>query len=97
MVNFSKFKYISLSSSILIILLGFIITFAINKGFAHSLDFNGGLRTVIEAPSDKQRESIQKFLPMKESIQLSFYWIKRRIIIKLMLDWTLKKRLSITI
>ncbi|MCB1140770.1 MAG: protein translocase subunit SecF [Leptospiraceae bacterium] len=61
MVNFSKFKYISLSSSILIILLGFIITFAINKGFAHSLDFNGGLRTVIEAPSDKQRESIQKF------------------------------------
>ena len=41
-INFSKYKYVSITISILLIVSGFIYTFAVNKGFAHSLDFNGG-------------------------------------------------------
>lgn len=39
--NFSKYKYLAIGLSIACIIAGFIYTFAVHKGFAHSLDFNG--------------------------------------------------------
>jgi len=66
MLNFSKYKFISLSTSIFLIVVGFIVTYGIHKGFAHSLDFNGGLRSVIQLPKDQNKESILKFFESEE-------------------------------
>ena len=66
MFNFSKYKFISLFLSLFLIILGFIVTYAIHGGFAHSLDFNGGLRAVIQLGKDKNKETILKFLEKEE-------------------------------
>lgn len=58
-INFSKYKYVSITISILLIVSGFIYTFAVNKGFAHSLDFNGGLRAVIVLDKNLGRADIE--------------------------------------
>ena len=59
MFNFSKYKYISLSASLVCIIVGFFITYIIHNGFAHSLDFNGGLRAVLQLPEKENKESIK--------------------------------------
>ena len=64
-INFSKYKYVSITISILLIVSGFIYTFAVNKGFAHSLDFNGGLRAVIVLDKNLGRADIEKFFKEK--------------------------------
>ncbi|MCG6145266.1 protein translocase subunit SecF [Leptospira bandrabouensis] len=64
-INFTKYKYFTLSFSFLAIVLGFAITFGKYGGFAHSLDFNGGLRTVVELPADKTRSDLEGYFQSK--------------------------------
>jgi preprotein translocase subunit SecF len=64
--NFSKYKYVSIGLSTLCIIAGFIYTFAVHKGFAHSLDFNGGLRAVVVLDKSLGRGDIEKFFKEKE-------------------------------
>ena len=66
MLNFSKYKFISLSTSVFLIVVGFIVTYGIHKGFAHSLDFNGGLRSVVQLPKEHNKESVLKFFDSEE-------------------------------
>ncbi|MDF3820292.1 protein translocase subunit SecF [Leptospira sp. 96542] len=63
--NYTKFKIVTLPVSILAIIFGFVYTFTKHGGFAHSLDFNGGLRTVIELPADKDRNDLENFFKEK--------------------------------
>ncbi len=65
-INFSKYKLVSLSLSFLLILIGFGITFGKHKGFAHSLDFNGGLRAVVQFDESISREKIENFFKEKQ-------------------------------
>ncbi len=64
--NFSKYKYLSIGLSTVCIIAGFIYTFAVHKGFAHSLDFNGGLRAVVVLDKSLGRGDIEKFFKEKE-------------------------------
>ncbi|MCB1177654.1 MAG: protein translocase subunit SecF, partial [Leptospiraceae bacterium] len=61
MFNFSKYKFIAISISILLIVSGLITTFFVHGGFAHSLDFNGGFRAVVETSIQNPKEEIDKF------------------------------------
>jgi preprotein translocase subunit SecF len=63
--NYTKYKGITLTTSFVVILLGFIITYTKFGGFAHSLDFDGGLRCVAELPLGKSRADLDRFF--KES------------------------------
>lgn len=65
-INFTKYKYFTLSFSFLAIVFGFVVTFSKYGGFAHSLDFNGGLRTVVELPKDKTRTDIETYFQSKK-------------------------------
>ena len=65
-INFSKYKYGAIGLSIFLIIAGFIYTFAVQKGFAHSLDFNGGLRAVVVLDKSLGRADIEKFFKEKE-------------------------------
>lgn len=60
MFDFSRYKYISLGASGVIILVFFVITLVYHKGFAHSLDFDGGFRAVVHSPN-KGKEDLEKF------------------------------------
>ncbi|TGL63863.1 protein translocase subunit SecF [Leptospira ognonensis] len=60
-LNYTKYKSITLSVSFLTILLGFVITYTKFGGFAHSLDFDGGLRAVVELPLGKSRADLETF------------------------------------
>jgi len=64
-INFSKYKYMAIGLSIFLIIAGFIYTFAVHKGFAHSLDFNGGLRAVVVLDKSLGRADIEKFFKEK--------------------------------
>ena len=64
--NFSKYKYLSIGLSTVCIIAGFIYTFAVHKGFAHSLDFNGGLRAVVVLDKALGRNDVEKFFKDKE-------------------------------
>ena len=46
--DFLKYKYKFVSFSVILILLGSLITFFIHGGFAQSLDFNGGVRVIVK-------------------------------------------------
>lgn len=61
MFDFSKYKYISLMSSLAGMLIFFAITFIFHRGFAHSLDFNGGLRVTASFDTTVTRDKIEKF------------------------------------
>lgn len=65
-LNFSKYKFVSLGLSFILILIGFGITFTKHKGFAHSLDFNGGLRAVVQFDETISREKIESFFKEKQ-------------------------------
>jgi len=66
MIQFSKYKYISISISIVLIVCGFFITFFVNNGFAHSLDFNGGLRTIIKMDAEMSRKKLEDYFKSKK-------------------------------
>ncbi|TGM60890.1 protein translocase subunit SecF [Leptospira adleri] len=61
MFDFIKYKYVSIGVSIALILFGFGYTFAVHGGFANSLDFNGGLRTVIEFDKSVDRKKLETY------------------------------------
>ncbi len=65
-LNFTKYKYFTLSFSFLTILFGFVLTFTQHGGFAHSLDFDGGLRSVVELPIGKTRADLETFFKKTE-------------------------------
>ncbi|GBF49518.1 preprotein translocase subunit SecF [Leptospira ryugenii] len=60
-LNYTKYKYFTITLSFLLILLGFVFTFVRHGGFAHSLDFDGGLRTVVELPTGKSRSDLESY------------------------------------
>ncbi|MCP5502821.1 MAG: protein translocase subunit SecF [Leptospiraceae bacterium] len=61
MFDFSKYKYASLIFSGVLALVFLLVTFIVFGGFAHSLDFDGGLRTTINFPSSTKKESVEVF------------------------------------
>ncbi len=65
MINFSRLKYLSISISVVLIIFGFLYTFFVHKGFAHSLDFNGGLRTVAIFEKNISRQDLEKYFKEK--------------------------------
>ncbi|MCE9500449.1 MAG: protein translocase subunit SecF [Leptospira sp.] len=66
MIDFSRLKYLSISFSVIMILFGFGYTSFVHKGFAHSLDFNGGLRAVVNMDKKVSRQDIEKYFKEKE-------------------------------
>jgi preprotein translocase subunit SecF len=61
MIDFIKYKFVSISISIILIFAGFSVTFFVNGGFANSLDFNGGIRTTIHFKEDVSREKLDAY------------------------------------
>ncbi|EQA53084.1 protein translocase subunit SecF [Leptospira kmetyi] len=61
MFDFIKYKYVSIGVSLALIIFGFTYTFVVHKGFANSLDFNGGLRTVIEFDKSVDRKKLETY------------------------------------
>jgi preprotein translocase subunit SecF len=68
MIRASKYKYFTLSLSILLTLAGFAYTKFVHNGFAHSLDFDGGLRAVVRFDKNINRTALEQYLNSK-SIQ----------------------------
>lgn len=66
MLDFVKYKYVSISISLILILIGFGITFGVHGGFAHSLDFNGGIRTTINFPDGMSREKLNAYFQERD-------------------------------
>ncbi len=60
-INYTKYKTITLTLSLILIVVGFVSTYFVYGGFAHSLDFNGGLRLVVELPTGKGRNDIESY------------------------------------
>jgi preprotein translocase subunit SecF len=61
MLNFSRYKFVSLLASLTAIVCLYIVTFGFHKGFAHSLDFNGGLRAVLHTNPELGKTEIESF------------------------------------
>lgn len=61
MFDFVKYKYATILFSLVCIMVGFGITFGVHGGFAHSLDFNGGIRTTIHFKEDVSRERLNSY------------------------------------
>lgn len=66
MFDFVKFKYTTISLSLVCIIIGFGITFGVHGGFAKSLDFNGGIRTTIQFDDSTNRESLNEYFSKRE-------------------------------
>ncbi|TGN02268.1 protein translocase subunit SecF [Leptospira dzoumogneensis] len=65
MFDFIKYKYISICFSTLLIAVGFGVTFGKYGGFATSLDFDGGLRAVVEFPENVERKNLEEYFSSK--------------------------------
>ncbi|AKP27821.1 protein translocase subunit SecF [Leptospira interrogans] len=61
MFDFIKYKYVSICISLTLIVFGFSYTYAVHGGFANSLDFNGGLRTVVEFDQNMDRKKLENY------------------------------------
>ncbi|EMN88441.1 export membrane protein SecF [Leptospira weilii str. Ecochallenge] len=61
MFDFIKYKYVSIGFSLILIVFGFGYTYFVHGGFANSLDFNGGLRTVIEFDQNTDRKKLESY------------------------------------
>ncbi|EKR18763.1 protein translocase subunit SecF [Leptospira interrogans] len=61
MFDFIKYKYVSICISLALIVFGFSYTYAVHGGFANSLDFNGGLRTVVEFDQNMDRKKLENY------------------------------------
>lgn len=61
MFDFIKYKYVSIGFSLVLIVFGFGYTYFVHGGFANSLDFNGGLRTVIEFDQNTDRKKLESY------------------------------------
>ncbi|TGK05285.1 protein translocase subunit SecF [Leptospira langatensis] len=65
MFDFIKYKYISITFSTILIIIGFGVTFGKYGGFATSLDFDGGLRAVVEFPATVERKNLEEYFSSK--------------------------------
>ncbi len=65
MFDFIKYKYVSVAFSTLLILIGFGVTFGKYGGFATSLDFDGGLRAVVDFPETVERKQLEEYFSSK--------------------------------
>ncbi|GBF38075.1 protein translocase subunit SecF [Leptospira johnsonii] len=65
MFDFIKYKYISITFSTILIVIGFGVTFGKYGGFATSLDFDGGLRAVVEFPENVERKTLEEYFSSK--------------------------------
>ncbi|TGK00906.1 protein translocase subunit SecF [Leptospira semungkisensis] len=65
MFDFIKYKYVSITFSAILILIGFGVTFGKYGGFATSLDFDGGLRAVVEFPATVERKNLEEYFSSK--------------------------------
>ncbi|EQA36845.1 export membrane protein SecF [Leptospira inadai serovar Lyme str. 10] len=65
MFDFIKYKYVSIVVSTILILVGFGVTFGKYGGFATSLDFDGGLRTVVEFDKSVERKTLEEYFSSK--------------------------------
>ncbi|MEI7011963.1 protein translocase subunit SecF [Leptospira licerasiae] len=65
MFDFIKYKYISITFSAILIIVGFGVTFGKYGGFATSLDFDGGLRAVVEFPENVERKNLEEYFSSK--------------------------------
>ncbi|WP_061232303.1 protein translocase subunit SecF [Leptospira noguchii] len=61
MFDFIKYKYVSICISLALIVFGFGYTYTVHGGFANSLDFNGGLRTVVEFDQNTDRKKLENY------------------------------------
>ncbi|EKO59645.1 export membrane protein SecF [Leptospira kirschneri str. H2] len=61
MFDFIKYKYVSICVSLALIVFGFGYTYVVHGGFANSLDFNGGLRTVVEFDQNMDRKKLENY------------------------------------
>ncbi|EMN50813.1 export membrane protein SecF [Leptospira interrogans str. L1207] len=66
MFDFIKYKYVSICISLALIVFGFSYTYAVHGGFANSLDFNGGLRTVVEFDQNMDRKKLENYFAENE-------------------------------
>lgn len=65
MFDFIKYKYVSITFSTILIIIGFGVTFGKYGGFATSLDFDGGLRAVVEFPENVERKNLEEYFSSK--------------------------------
>ncbi|PJZ23944.1 protein translocase subunit SecF [Leptospira hartskeerlii] len=65
MFDFIKYKYVSITFSTILIIVGFGVTFGKYGGFATSLDFDGGLRAVVEFPENVERKNLEEYFSSK--------------------------------
>ena len=65
MFDFIKYKYVSITFSAILIAVGFGVTFGKYGGFATSLDFDGGLRAVVEFPENVERKNLEEYFSTK--------------------------------
>ncbi|EPG74957.1 export membrane protein SecF [Leptospira fainei serovar Hurstbridge str. BUT 6] len=65
MFDFIKYKYVSITVSTILIIIGFGVTFGKYGGFATSLDFDGGLRTVVEFNKSVERKTLEEYFSAK--------------------------------
>ncbi|EQA47210.1 export membrane protein SecF [Leptospira broomii serovar Hurstbridge str. 5399] len=65
MFDFIKYKYVSIVVSTILIIIGFGVTFGKYGGFATSLDFDGGLRTVVEFDKSVERKTLEEYFSSK--------------------------------
>ena len=65
MFDFIKYTYVSITFSTILIIIGFGVTFGKYGGFATSLDFDGGLRAVVEFPENVERKNLEEYFSSK--------------------------------
>lgn len=66
MIDFIKYRYFAIGLSFVLILSGFGITFGYYGGFAHSLDFNGGIRLTIQFNKNITRDELNNYFKDKQ-------------------------------
>lgn len=83
MFDFIKYKYVSICISLALIVFGFGYTYTVHGGFANSLDFNGGLRTVVEFDQNTDRKKLENYFAENKIEAVLLLLDKEKIIIRL--------------
>lgn len=60
MIHFSKYRAITVFSSMALMVGLYVVTFGVYGGFEKSITFNGGIRISIVLPSDMNRDTLEK-------------------------------------
>ena len=71
MIRFARYRYVSVGLSLLVIIGSLYYTYNIKNGFAHSMDFDGGIQLELEFPKSYDTEKVRKFFKkMKPSLDV---------------------------